>query len=107
MAIENIIQRMSEGGLLMLLINALHGSPIPAQYSTNDNSGTEPTLEQKSKNIELCFTMLEDSEVTIPSNLLKATGKTTTTTTHYIYATIFIFLHIFSFKKLQVGTKKR
>ena len=88
----------------MLLINALHGSPIPAQYSTNDNSGTEPTLEQKSKNIELCFTMLEDSEVTIPSNLLKATGKTATTTTHthtYIYATIFIFLLIFHLRNCK------
>lgn len=54
----------------MLLINALHNTPIPLQY--NAYSDAKLTLEQKIKNAELCFKMLEDSDVEILPKYLNA-----------------------------------
>lgn len=63
---------MSEGSFLMLLINALHNTPIPLQY--NAYSDVKLTLEQKIKNAELCFQMLVDSDVEISPEYLNAEG---------------------------------
>jgi len=69
--VENIIPKVSCGVFLMLLINSLHGTPIPVFEDSEDSKLThEQQHELRRKNVLKAFDVIRESEACIAESLL-------------------------------------